>query len=591
MEYTDNPRKVYGKVEITYSDAEISGDLETVESGNSEVSHPYEVYRGFSQPTCKACTMDGHSTMDGTYQMIDDSCVVGWWSGALSGSDGVFAEPPYIEVSFVKRPIISWKIKGDEKLNQYPVDFKIEYKTDGVVVKTDVITGNTKMDVTFRPTIEDVTSVRLTIQKWSKGNACAKMVQIFEMLMEIYEGDAMQMFEVNEELGAADGGYNINSDTMTVTLHNTNRKFDKGYLRSLLILDRKIKPSIGIEINGVVKYTVLGTFYSDEWQVDQDSQWVKCTAVDKLLRLQAMEYSGFPLTEDVSLYEMTRDILLQAGFEEDKFFISECLKERFIPMGYMPRTTIWDALQEIANAGLCRVYMDRDDRLVVRAEEETPTHNEVRIHPGNMFSYVSNITLTEFANCISVDYSEVSLTEDIVDTAEITITLAPSETRKIGLNYTSEIAYAMATADNANVRITDFKGGVDNCTFTAVNRTEQEVSTTITVSGSAIEVSTKTIQVRDEESINTFGVVEYSHTSSDLVQTLSHAEHIGNILLSKIRAGEGVVTTSWRGNPALRLGDTFDCEDRFGDEKKFVCEYNKITYDGGLKQETRGRKV
>lgn len=68
MEYSDNPRKIYGKVEITYSDREISGDISAVVSENSEISHPREVFGGYHSPTVKACTMDGNSIMDGSYQ-------------------------------------------------------------------------------------------------------------------------------------------------------------------------------------------------------------------------------------------------------------------------------------------------------------------------------------------------------------------------------------------------------------------------------------------------------------------------------------------------------------------------------------------
>ena len=118
MEYSDNPRKIYGKVEIVYSDADISKDLETTESGNSKISHPQEIYRGYATPTVRACMMDGNCTMDGSWFMIDDSCKCGWWSGSLSDGNGVFATPPFIELAFVQRPIISWKIKGDSKLNK-----------------------------------------------------------------------------------------------------------------------------------------------------------------------------------------------------------------------------------------------------------------------------------------------------------------------------------------------------------------------------------------------------------------------------------------------------------------------------------------
>lgn len=591
MSYQDNPRKVYGKVEIIYSDADISKDIVTTESGNSEISHPDEVYLGYTYPTVRACTMDGHSTMDGSFQMMDDSVVCGWWSGALSGADGTFATKPYLELTFVQRPIISWKIKGDIKLSQYPVDFTVEYKRNGAIVLTDTVTGNTANEVELRPMVEDITSVRLTISKWSTPYACAKILQFFEMLYEKYEGEAMQMFEVGEELGSADGNYNINSDTMTVSLHNTDRKFDKGYLRSLLILDRKLKPYIGVEKDGVVQYTALGTFYSDEWQVSQDSQWVKCSAVDKLLRLQNKTYVGYPLTSNASLFDIAADILQSAGMTEANYEISEDLKEVVVPMAFIPKTTVWDALQEIANAGLCRIFMDRDDRVIIRSENESAVHNDIAINPTNMFSYVSNITLTEFANCIKVEYSEITLSDDVVDTAEISVALGAYENRTISLEYSAEIAYASAVADNANVRISNFSGGVNSCTFVVRNASASAITANIVVSGNAIEISSNTIYVRDESSINTFGVVEYSHPVSELVQSLSHAERIANVLLQKMKAGEGVITATWRGNPDLILGQTYDCEDRFGDEKRLICEYNKFTFDGGLKQETRGRKV
>ena len=54
---------------------------------------------------------------------------------------------------------------------------------------------------------------------------------------------------------------------MTVSIYNEDRKFDKGYLRTLMLLDRKLYPFIGIEQNGEIKYKPLGVFYSDEWEI------------------------------------------------------------------------------------------------------------------------------------------------------------------------------------------------------------------------------------------------------------------------------------------------------------------------------------
>lgn len=589
MKYTDNPRKIYGRVDVVYSDTEISKDIRTDESGNSTISHPDEVFGAYLVPTVKGCTMDGNSTMDGSFQMMDDSVVLGWWSGTLSGKDGVFETAPWIEISFVKRPIISWVVLGDEKRQEYPVDFILQYKRDGNIVYTDTVSANRQTQVRLTPQLEDITSIRLTISKWSKANACAKILKFYDRMMERYEGDAIEMFEVSEEMGAADGNYNIVSDTMTVNIFNKDRKFDKGYLRSLMILDRKLMPSIGIETNGVIKYQPLGTFYSEEWKIDQDSQWVKCSAVDRLMRLQKKTYVGFPLTENASLYDIATDILLSIGETADTISISEDLKSVTIPMAFLPKSTAWDALQEIANAGLCKIYVDREDKIYVRSERETKTKSAIQIDKSNMFAYSSSVSLTEFANRISVEYCDVTLSDDMVDAVSVELNIEPNASLELTLDYNTEVAFPAIESDNLNVLLTDFQGGVNACSVVAKNATTEKQKAVLTVTGKAIEITTKTLTVQDDESVRNNGITEYSHPSSDLVQSHEQAQYIANFLLEKMHAGEGVVTTTWRGNPELNLGDRYVSKDRFGDGQELVCEYNKFTFDGGLKQETRGR--
>lgn len=589
MEYSDNPRRVYGKVEIVYSDKEISSNMGITVSGNSEISHPREVFEGYLSPTVKACTMDGNSDMSGAFQMLDDTCNCGWWSGGLCGADGTFEQKPYIELSFVLRPIISWLIKGDDKLNQYPVDFTIDYLSNGNIVHSEEIVGNKEVTIKLEPKVNDITSIRMTISKWSTPNACVKIMQFYDKLYEEYTGNALQMFEVNEEMCSTDGNYNINSDTMTVTLHNTDRKFDKGYLRSLMILGRKVHPYIGIEKNGAVEYTRLGTFYSESWQVEQDSQWVKCTAVDRLMRLQSQSYIGFPLTEQVSIFDLAQDVLLKSGHTPSEFEISEDLKDIVIAMAYLPKTTVWDALQEIANAALCKIFVDREDRIHVRSEKAMAEKIGIEINTSNMFSYKSSITLTEFANSIKVEYTDVEIADEIIDVAELEVTLEGNETRTISLDYSSDIAYAVVLSSNVNVRAVMRQGGVNSCLLTLTNRTGTKQTTILTVEGNAIELNSHTVLVEDEDSVNSYGTVEYSHTASELVQSESQARYIGGIILAKMRAGEGVITTEWRGNPALEIGAGYSSTDRFGDKKELICEYNKFSYDGGLKQQTRGR--
>ena len=591
MGYLENPRKVLGKVEIVYSDTDISSITNVETSSDSVISHPHEVYQTNLAPTVKACTLDGNAIMDGTFQMMDDSCITGWWSGELSKKDGTFDTPPSLEVFFIDRPIASWMIIGDSKLGQYPVDFTLEYKLNDTVVETKEITGNTESQLKVYTNQSDITSIKITITKWSKGNAVVKLLKFFDMLAETYIGSDLQSFEVNEEMGSIDANYNLSSDTMTVSIYNKERKFNVGYLKNLLILDRKVKPYIGIEKNGVVEYTSLGTFYSDEWKVDQDGQWVKCTAVDRLIRLQNKIYVGYQLAYKVTLYDIAYDILTKSGFKDKEFIISESLKDTTIPSAFMPKQSVWDALQEIAYTGLCKVFIDREDRINILAETDEPIDTNLEINPSNMFSYSSNILLTEFANRIAVEYCDVEISEDVVEAASTWITLKAGEVVEVTLDFNLDIAYAEISINSENITISNFQAGINACTVTLANEQDKQRQGTLTVKGNAIDVTYKTLTIQDDDSVRDYGTFEYKHPSTQLIQSSTQAKKLAQTLLARMKAGEGVVTSVWRGSPTIKVGNKYKCRDQYGDINDFTCEYNKITFDGGLKQETRGRKV
>ena len=279
----------------------------------------------------------------------------------------------------------------------------------------------------------------------------------------------------------------------------------------------------------------------------------------------------------------------KSGLEPSEYVISANLKENVIDMAYLPKTTAWDALQEIANAALCKVFVDREDRIHLRSEETESLSAGIEINPSNMFSYKSSITLTEFANRIKVEYTDVSIATEIIEVAELEFSLNPNEVKTITLEYSSDIAYAMAYSSNSNVKVVMEQGGVNACILTLTNTTGSVQAATLTVEGNAIELNSHTIYTEDEDSVNSYGAVEYTHPASELVRTEEQAKYIGSIILARMRAGEGVITTEWRGNPALEIGTGYKCIDRFGDGKDLVCEYNKFSYNGGLKQQTRGR--
>lgn len=590
MGYSANPRKIYGKVEIIYFDNDMASIDDVVVSSEALISHPSEVHGASIQPSIKACVL-GDATLDETYQMMDDESIIGWWGGVFSDVDGCFINPETLELFFMERPIKTWLVIGDAKLNEYPVDFSVTYKRGTEIIKIDNYFDNNEVNLKLNPQLADITSIKLEITKWSKQNACVKIMKFFDILAEVYYEKDLKSFEVSEEVASQEGEYNINSDTMNVIIYNRDEKFSEGYLKKLLILDRKVKPFIGIEANGEIVYSSLGTFYSDEWSLDTDGLWLKCIAVDKLLRLQNKIYIGYPLTIDASMYDLAKDILLKANFSEDEFVISEELKSIIIPFAFLERQSVWDALQEVAVASLSNVFIDRDDRINIKLDKGLINNSNQEVNSSNMFSYLSNISLTKFANKILVEYAEVELTDYFTNAIETEVQVLANSSMEVLLNYNLAIYDAFLEIIDNRVLASDTVYGINACKTTLTNTTSEDITLLVKVSGYIIDITYNKITTEEIESIKEYGDFEYSHPTSDLVQSSEYAQSIGAHLLNRMKQGEGSLSCIWRGDPALRLKDEFSLKAKKGALTKLVCEYNKFTYDGSLKQETRGRKI
>lgn len=603
MGYDSQVRRLYGKVKIIYQDADASYEIDVNTSGDSKISSPNQVYEGNLLPTAKACTMDGHSTMNGEYQMIDETCIVGWWSDELSDENGEYqsGDYPFLELNFIKRPVSTWTLLGDRKLEQFLVDFDLElYDENNDLLLTHSVRDNEemKLQVIFERIFDNVARIKLIVRKINTPNAVVKLIQFFDVLEENYSGGELKDFEVLEAL-ATDGegiSYGITSNTLNVTIHNKDRKFDLGHLKDYLLLDRTVIPYIGIENEqGEIEYQQLGVYYSDEWSVPQEGQWVKLKCLDRLMKFQKMTYIGYPFSENVSLKAIAEDILKSAGLSQNKYEIDEKLGEMIVPYAFLGKKSVWDALQDVCNAGLCRVYLTRDNVVKISVENLEIENNGMEIKPNRIFSYEMQTRKTDFSNHIEVNYSDInaSLTES---TRQIVysnmITIDPNSKRRMIVDYSQNVTNAYLTyLPIENINLLSFKSSINCGEFELENTSDQTIVVTVEISGLAIAVNTQTVIIEDEKSVGNYGVMSYKPASSELVQTYSRAVEIGNYFMQILNQGAGTLRIVWRGDPDLKLENKFTCVNRFGVAKEYINQYNRFTFDGGLKQETKAREV
>ena len=597
IEYLDGVRRVYGKVKIIYADKDVSKELKVESSTESELSNKNQVVLGYIEPSIKACTMDGNATVGGKFQMRDTGQICGFWSDSQSDNNGMFLEPyPYLDVSFIARPIIEWLVNCDSKINQYPVDFDIIcFDVKNMEIARQSFKDNNKpfIDIKFVVVPIGVTRIRIEIHKWNKPNCKAKILSFYTLLEEEYLGTDIREFEVLQELSEQTDNvtYGISSDTATISIYNRERKFDRGYLKELVLLDRKVIPYIGIDKNNSIEYTQLGEFYSDEWKVPQDDIFAKVVCVDKLMRLQDVLYYGFALKENANLYEMIHDVLSKAEYKSSQFVIDDMAKEMIVENAYLTKGSSWDALQEITSAGLLAAYIDKQGVLQVSAGKNREKYAN-KITSKHIIKYNKSDKMTEFANKINVSYSSILIDDTIIKVYEGGIFIEPLGETTSMLDYNGLITNVSVDYIPVDGLELITHNAYVNCgEITFKNTTDKMIYLLLTVKGNAIKMNTQTINLCDNESIERFGVKSYNHTSSYLVQNYDTAVEIGNNLLERLSMRSGRIDIEFRGDPSLLLEQEFECSNRFGDTNNTLCEYNRYVFDGGLTQQTKGRII
>jgi len=259
-------RRVYGRIQIDYTDPFLDQSIQVQASEQANVSFPAQTADAVAEPFAKIASLDGSWVLDGTFALAPDpdeadTLQMGWWGSQLAGADGSFTTPyQTLTVTFFSRPITQLKVVGDSKRGEYPVDFDINlYDANGTILYTETVMGNTQ--ITWQKTLDNpitqVTKMDLVVKKWSHAGRQVKILEFFTSIQETYEGDDILLIHLLEEREVSQGSLpvgNISANEIDIRLNNSNRKFDAGNKQSplyqLLKQNRRIRAWLGLKGNG-----------------------------------------------------------------------------------------------------------------------------------------------------------------------------------------------------------------------------------------------------------------------------------------------------------------------------------------------------
>ena len=133
-----------------------------------------------------------------------------------------------------------------------------------------------------------------------------------------------------------------------------------------LELGQEVKVSFGYDVkgDGVIEWLPETLTYLKGWSANDVQAQFICT--DLFESMEGTYYKGLFREQGISLFDLAVDVLTDAGFESEQYYLDPYLKD-IVVYNPMPAVKHSEALQIIANAGRCALYDDRDGRIHLQA--------------------------------------------------------------------------------------------------------------------------------------------------------------------------------------------------------------------------------
>ena len=281
-------------------------------SGQIPWSKPEQLHdKVFGNPTKYATLERDRWALNGTWDLLPDDPTqtvgqMGYIGNVLSGADGTFATPPWMELQFSGVSVLQAcsVYFPDNDYDGLPEDFTVEVKQGGTAYHTRTYTGNTAASVALEGfTVHDPDAIRVTVTKWSRPSRRMRVVEIVPGVYEEWDGGMIAEFSVKQQGNIAATA--LPYGTCILKIDNLSRRFEPRSKNGLFqsIEERQgIDVSLGVRLaDSTDEYKRLGIFYqySGGWKTGDNGltmQWNLVDIIGLLANREFLAPSTLPTT-------------------------------------------------------------------------------------------------------------------------------------------------------------------------------------------------------------------------------------------------------------------------------------------------------
>ena len=324
--------------------------------------------------------------LDGSVKAIPESNFgeTGYASDVLSDDRCVFqSKKPIITISFGEQVFTTLlpgvTIVWSNTYGEYPDTFIVRAYNGNNIVAEKEVTGNRSVRSLVFVDINNYDKIEIIVVKWCLPNHRARVEEIFIGLRKVY--GKTELFDYSHFQSADRYSTALPKSEIKFTVDNTDGEYNLSNTSGLAkyIYERQcVRTKYGMRMDdGSVEWIKGGKFYLSEWYAKENGITAEFTARD-LLEFMSDIYEDTDyyeyltennitgtITYSRSLADLARKVFSKAPLPSGVELVLYSALGNFRTTAPLPKDTIANCLQLIANAAGCALYQDRDGNLCI----------------------------------------------------------------------------------------------------------------------------------------------------------------------------------------------------------------------------------
>lgn len=589
-------REIFGYVDIKYQDNNYSTSVEQIPS----------VLRAFTDDGIVKGSkiLKKYATLENNYTLLDGSFMV--WNENTVDKNGYVSDDVFNDINdntiVIENTSTTIATKGvtiyfKENL---PFDFTVTITDTNNNIFTENITNNKSMVYQYIfDTEKYISQVELNISSVEFPNNRIRISYIDFNLSDLYEGDELVNFDVDEELDLLVESLPINTCSVNINNYPSSyggNKFDpinpKG-ITKYLNDNTTIEPYVGVltETNGI-EYVPMGVFYLSDWISDVDGNVTLNgkSILSKLKGLQIKPTSSFfnaPLY--INDFKTALSNSLDANFDFISYsdvFNNSYIKDAELQSYIQHLLPIFLYYKNTASniEEFRKFYVSRDDKITINKINQTVIDNISRLELLTDVSYMTRNRIKE----LSMSYSGLGVLEysTAFDIGGYTYTLDNTENYMWVLYdkvlHLSDFTYNVVSGNAVATLI-----GYGN--FMYCIKIVGDIGSRVTINVKS-DIKASTTVTRNYSIINT-NIQKGDNISIDETNYYPIDREYAKKLYFELDKPYKI-TAKTIGNPSLEIGDTIAIQTRYTDTnngyKNIIITKQHFSFDGGLQCDIEG---